>query len=291
MNSDEYRDQIRRQVEQALADEQHEEGALLSVAPASPRDPHDLLGIVEDSSEKPEMRRKALQALQALSFNVPLFAKIRPALIATLRKVIEDPDPELREMAIEGLAQDKDEYVQRRLLAGLKREEEPLVEDENAIQFLAYDIHAEHFPILRTLAKESSEPSTRREAVKVLAADTESADLLYEIYDDKGEDDEVRNASAGALLAVDPVRFEERAKQAVVDDSDAEAVRAASLTALTYFANPTAITSDTDFVKQVSRVETAVPELMSVGAEHAKGAEETGQLEKAVSLFQSRYGQ
>ena len=101
----------------------------------------------------------------------------------------------------------------------------------------------------------------------------------------------MRRASASSLLSVDPLRFEEQAKQAVVDDSNSEAVRAASLTALTYFANPTAIASDKEFVERLAKVETRVPEMMAFG-DRTKAPEspEQGALAKAVRLFQSRFG-
>ena len=282
MNREEYREQIRREIEEERAGAS-DEASLLSAAPEDPRNADQLLEVLGDPSRGADARRAALQALQQLSFHTPLFARIRPAYIATLRKVIEDPDQRLREMAIEALAQEKDEYVQRRLVDGLERREEPLVPDEKAIQFLGYDIHAQHFPVIRRLARESADAATRREAVKLLSSDTQSADLLAGIYDDKNEDDDVRRASVSALMSVDPLKFEERAKQVVVDDSDAESVRAASLTALTYFANPTALASDTDFVDRVASVGAGAPELLGLGTEGE------GDLAKAVRLFRAKY--
>lgn len=290
MNSEEYREQIRRRVEQELAEDQNESVAAESLD--QPDGPEELLQVLGDAKRTAEERRAALQALQQLSFDPASFAPIRPAFIETLRKIIEDPDERLREMALEILAQERDEYAQRRLLAGLRGDEKRLISDDRAIQFLGYDIHAEHYPILRRLAQESDNPVTRREAVKALSSDTESADLLLDIYGNKSEDDDVRRASASALLSVDPVRFEERAKEAVVDDSDAESVRAASLTALTYYAN-SAIASDHSFVERVAKVETRTPELAGMGEESAAATSdeiEEGALAKAVRLFQSRYG-
>jgi HEAT repeat protein len=284
MNSDEYREQLRKQIEEELARKQEAaEGAALSAAPPEPPSGEDLVRILGDSNESAEVRRAALHALQQLTFKVPTFAKIRPAFIETLRKVIDDSDAKLRGEAVEALAQEKDEYVQRRLLEGLKHDGKKLVDDQKAIQFLSYDVHAEHFPILRKLAQDSPDAGTRREAVQALAADPHSANLLYDIYDDKREDEEVRSASGSALMNVAPERFEERAKQAVVDESDAESVRAASLTALTYFA-PEAI--DKGFVEQVKNVEAAMaPPEGVLGA----ATEEAGPLAKALQQFRSRY--
>lgn len=285
MNNEEYREQLRRQIEEELA----QQPALAAAAASdAPPDPEPYLQILGDANRSAEERRAALVTLQQLSFNVPLLAEFRPAFIETLRAIIDDPDERLRDMALESLAQEKDEYAQRRLLAGLRRDEEPLVSDKTAIQFLSYDIHAEHFPILRRLARESPDAATRREAVHALAADTESADLLLAIYADKNEDDEVRSASGSALLAVDPLRFEERAKETVIDDSDAESVRAASLTALTYYGNPSALAEDADFMGRVAQVDTRGPALSAAAAAGAES--DDGTLAKAVRMFQSRYG-
>ena len=287
MNSDEYREQIRKEVEEELARQKDSsEAALASAAPELT--PQDQLRILGDKTESASARRGALQALQQLAFKVPQFAEIRPAFIEVLRTVIDDPDAQLREQAIEALAQEKDEYVQRRLLEGLRHEGKKLVDDQKAIQFLGYDVHAEHYPILRKLAQDSPDAGTRREAVQALAADPQSANLLYDIYDNKTEDEDVRNSSASALMNVAPEKFEERAKQAVVDESDSENVRAASLTALTYF-SPEAIEKDKDFVEQVKNVEAAMapPD----AALSAAGDEEASPLAKAVRKFRSRYDQ
>jgi HEAT repeat protein len=285
MNSEEYREQIRKEVEEELARQKDSSEAALASAAPEPT-PQDLVQTLADKSESASARRAALQALQQLAFKVPQFAAIRPAFIEALRTVIDDPDTHLREQAVETLAQEKDEYVQRRLLEGLEHKEKKLVDDQKAIQFLGYDVHAEHYPILRKLAKDSPDAGTRREAVQALAADPQSSNLLYDIYDNKSEDDEVRSASASALMSVAPEKFEERAKQAVVDESDAENVRAASLTALTYF-SPEAIEKDKGFVEQVKGVEAAMapPD----AALSAASDEDASPLAKAVRKFRARY--
>ena len=77
----------------------------------------------------------------------------------------------------------------------------------------------------------------------------------------------------------------------MLDDSDTESVRAASLTALTHFGNPTELAEDTDFARQVERMEVRVPMLESAGFGGAgDAAPEEGALKKAVSVFQSRHG-
>ena len=248
-------------------------------------DINQLLATVSNPAGDRTTRLAALQALQELSFTSKLLRQMNAQLIATLRGVIDDPDPEIRETAMEMLAQKKDEVVQRRLRDGLERREPPLVDDAQAIQLLGYDIHAGFFPVLRRLARESSDPATRLEAVKLLAADPDSADLLLAVFDDKREDDDVRRASGSALMSVARERFERRAKEAVLDESETEQVRAASLTALTHLADAD-LASDTDFLARVSNVGAAPP---SGGFEESVSPPE-GDLAKAVRAFKERHG-
>lgn len=246
----------------------------------------ELFALVSDRNADLTLRRAALQALAQLAFNRVTLGERNVQLIATLRGLIDDPDPELRETAIEILAQRKDELVQRRLLDGLERREPPLVADSQAIVFLSYDIHGAFFPTMRRLAKESPDPDTRREAVRFLAADTGAADLLLEIFDDRGEDDEIRRASGSALLSVAPQTFEQRAKEAVLDESETEQVRAASLTSLTHFANADEVAGDSGFVAAVSNV--AAPSEPAVFEESVSPRE--GDFAKALRMFKERHG-
>lgn len=250
-----------------------------------------LLAIVADAARDSKIRQAAFKGLQQLSFSSVLFRRMNAQFIATLRTLMDDPDPVLRELAVERLAQEKDAIVQQRLLDGLERREEPLVDDVEAIQLLGYDIHGAFFPVMRRLAKESPDPAVRTEAVNVLAADTASADLLLEIFDDKTENDDVRRASASALMSVARDRFEPRAKEAVLDDSDTEAVRASSLTALTHSPNRDGVARDSEFVARLSNVAPSAgtfEESMTLEAPRMEPAE--GDLAKAIRIFKERHG-
>lgn len=254
-----------------------------------------LLAIVADTGRDSKVRQAAFKGLQQLSFSSALFRRMNAQFIAALRTLMDDPDPVLRELAVERLAQEKDPLVQQRLLDGLERREEPLVDDVEAIQLLGYDIHGAFFPVMRRLAKESPDAAVRTEAVNVLAADTASADLLLEIFGDKNEHDDVRRASASALMSVDRNRFEPRAKEAVLDDSDTEAVRASSLSALTHSPNREGVASDSEFVARLENVAPSAPapaptfeESLALEAPRMGPAE--GDLAKAIRIFKERNG-
>ena len=110
-----------------------------------------VLALLSDVSEPREVRWSALRVLQVLSFSSLIFVSKRPEYLATLRSIIDDKDTKLRQQAIEILAKEKDEYVQRRLIDGLEHRTKALIGPAKAIQLLGYDIHAEHYPMLRQM--------------------------------------------------------------------------------------------------------------------------------------------
>jgi HEAT repeat protein len=131
---------------------------------------HDLIDfaidLLRDRTESAVVRLAALRVLQMSSFRVVVFDPKRPEYLDALRTVIDDRNASLREQALEILAQERDEYAQRRLLEGLEDPSQALVPPERAIQMLGYDIHAEHYPILREMVSNPPSPEAKREAVR-----------------------------------------------------------------------------------------------------------------------------
>lgn len=194
-----------------------------------------VIGIVRERVEPAPVRRAALAALRTISFRVAIFAAMRPAYLDALRAIVDDPDPELRLQAIETLAQEKDAYVQRRLVQGLRGHAEMLVSAEHAVEFLGYDVHAEHFPILRQLARESTIPAVKERAIQLLGSDPSSGPLLQTLFADKTQAVEVRTASAAALHALSPRHFAPIAARIAVDRDEDDRLRTASVSALDHF--------------------------------------------------------
>jgi hypothetical protein len=215
--------------------------ALHALAPSQRNDEQFLQTLFElagNPAESPELRSGVLRILRQLRFSSVLLNENRARYIETLRPLVDDGDPTLRQDALEMLAQEKDEYVQRRLLESLTSGTPLATTMEKTVQLLGYDIHAEHYPVLRRIATEAQGADTRREAVRLLASDPQSADLLKQIFRDRNEDQQVRRASANGYLSLDPQGFEQEAKAVVFDQGEDENVRAASLSALTHFAHP-----------------------------------------------------
>ncbi len=128
--------------------------------------------------------------------------------IATLRKVADDPDPELRQRVLGILAREKDGFAQKKLLEGLKNPDKALVPPEKALQLLSYDVHAEAYSAARAIVSKPPNDDARREALRLLAADATSAPLFEKLLRDKNELREIRQISASALHALKPEKLQ-----------------------------------------------------------------------------------
>lgn len=218
-----------------------------------------LLEVLRDTARPANVRMAVLDVLQQISFRMAAFPAKRPDYLAALRSIIDDPDAQLRQRAIGILAREKDEYVQRRLIDDLEGRSEALVPTEKAIQYLGYDIHAEYFPLLRRIVEHPPTPAARTEAVRLLAADPSSTDLLLTILSDKGENRDVRRISAIGLQSASPGQFEEQARRIVLDDDEDDQLQAMSITALTHFANPEALSRDDELTGRIQQLRTESP--------------------------------
>jgi len=218
-----------------------------------------VIRLLRDSAEPAELRLAALRVLQQSNFSGPAFNPKRPEYLAALRTLIDDQVASLRNRALAILAQNKDEYAQRRLLEGLGDSSKALVPPGKAVQLLGYDIHAEHYPILREIVQNPPSPEAKEEAVRLLAADPTSKELLTERLQDKGEARGVRIASAAALQSLAPAEFEEQAKQIVLDDEEYDDLRATAINGLSLFADQEALDQDTELTGRVEQLSEASP--------------------------------
>jgi HEAT repeat protein len=178
-----------------------------------------LTDILAEPSQPESVREAALRVLQINSFSSPTMLAHRPRYLRTLRGLIDDPSSSIRDSAIEVLAMNQDEYLQRRLIEGLEDPERRITEPEKAVQLLSYDLHAEHFPVLRRLAQDPPNQKTRMEALRNLGADAASADLLRGALANDSEDPEVRHLCAVALQRIDPTGFEAEADRIIGEES------------------------------------------------------------------------
>jgi len=225
-----------------------------------------ILNTLRDEKEPIKVRLAALQSLQAASFSAVTYPSWRSDYIATLRTVAEDPDPEMRQRALGILAREKDGFAQKKLLEGLQNPDKALLTPEKALQLLSYDVHSEAYTVARKIANDPPNPTARREALRLLAADAGSAPVFERVLRDKSESPEIRQISAAALQALKPERLQLYAREAVLDPSEHDDMRATSLTALTQFGNAETIASDKALLKRVDKLSGEAPTKVKQGA-------------------------
>jgi len=232
------------------------------------------LNVLRDRNQPIKVRLAALQSLQAASFSVILFEPHREDYLATLREIVDDPDAELRQRVLGILMREKDGYAQKRLLDGLQDSSKALVPPEKALQLLSYDVHADAYPVAREILKQPPNSDAKREALRLLAADASSAPMFEKLMRDKDEDREIRQISAAALQAVKPKRFQEQAREVLLDKKEFDDIQATALTALTQFGDEKAVTKDEKLMKRVDEL----------------GKGKSARVKKPAKQFLSRYG-
>jgi len=232
------------------------------------------LDVLRDREQPIKVRLAALQSLQAASFSVIEFEPYREDYLATLREIVDDPDEELRQRVLGILSRENDGYTQKRLLEGLQDPGKALVAPEKALQLLSYDVHAEAYPVAREILDQPPNPEAKREALRLLAADANSAPIFEKLMRDKDEDREIRQISAAALQAVKPKRFQEQARELLLDDKEYDEMQATALTARTQLSDEKAVAKDEKLLKQVDKL----------------GRGKSAKIKKPAKFFLRRYG-
>jgi len=234
----------------------------------------ELLRILRDQDEHRKVRLAALASIQAASFSVIAFESCRGDYVAALREVASDPDAELRQRALGLLARDKDGYAQKKLLEGLEDPSKALVPTEKALQLLGHDVHTEAYKIARRIVAKPPSEVAKREALRLLAADSTAKPMFEKILRDKSEAPEYRRISASALHAMAPDTLQKHARAIVLDASDSDEVQAASLTAIEQFGDRSAVSEDKELKKRVGRIQAAA----------------SGKVKQTARRFLTKYG-
>lgn len=193
-----------------------------------------LIELVGDPDEDVEVRRAASSMVQALSFKTVEFRSYASDYHAALRAAATDENLDLRSAALDILSLNRDPYAQQLLLEGLKTPSKAQVKPIQAVRMLGYDVHAEHYPVLREIVEKSKQPTLRREALRLLAADSSSRELMQSILTDKQEDKNTRATAAVALQSLAPKEFAEAAQAIVLDDDETSDIRATVISAIAH---------------------------------------------------------
>ncbi|GGH72529.1 HEAT repeat protein [Filimonas zeae] len=213
----------------------------------------NILAVLNDETAPAELRKSVLTALQTLDFSSNAMIAKRSDFKVVLRKLLDDDDPELKAMSAEKLALQKDEYVQRRLLKGLQEKDESLVSAAKAIQLLAYDAHANYYPVVRSiLSNEATDSITKVEAIHALAFDQESKPLLQNLMQNKTQLKQIRVSSATAMELGHVNDFIAAAKRIVLDEDDYDDIRIACLSSLAHQPDKDEVFNDDQFVQKIS---------------------------------------
>lgn len=191
-----------------------------------------LIDLLADANDSPVVRLAVLGVLAELSFSVGTFQAHQPAYRDALRAAATDGNRKLRERVLEILALQNDEYAQRLIVDGLQDPTKALLSTRRAVQYLGYDVHAEHNDLLRDLVEQSDDKKVRHTALRLLSADGDAKDLFLRIVQDKDEDAEARTIGAVALQSLAPNEFASTAQGIVLDEDDDDDVRASVLTVL-----------------------------------------------------------
>jgi hypothetical protein len=209
------------------------------------------LKILLDQSAPVPTRLSALASLQAASFEIMAFENSHSEYVAALRHVASDPDPEIRQRALGMLARNQDPFAQKLLIEGLKQPTKALIPTEKALQLLSYDLHSEAYPLARSIAKGSSNVLARREALRLLASDTDSIPEFEKILLNKKESVELRQIAAVALNSLQPRIMQKHARKIVLDKSEDNQVQTFCLTALTHFGEAATLEQDVELQSRV----------------------------------------
>ena len=222
-------------------------------SPENINDVRSLLKVLRDGSKPIDVRMAALQSLGAAAFSVADFDSVHADYIAALREVSTDSHEQLRRRALGILMRNKDGYAQKKLLDGLKDSAKALVPPEKALQLLSYDVHAGAYSAARSILKKPPNDEAKREALRLLAADTKSTPLFEKVLRDKKELRVNRQIAASALHSLDPAKLQARARKILLDKSDYSDIKATSLTALEQFGDDGSLAKDKTLLQSVNR--------------------------------------
>jgi HEAT repeat protein len=232
-----------------------------------------MLDLLRDTNASLPVRLAALGAIQAASFSALAFSARRPAYLAALRSVVDDPELEMRQRALGLLSREGDRKAQDVLLRGLKDPSKALVPPEKALQLIGYDPKAEAYPIARQILRQPPNEDAKREALRLLAADAKSANVFEKILLDRAEPTDVRQIAASALQTLAPDTLQEHARRIVLDTDENPEVQATSLTAITQFGKAEKLIGDDVLGKRVEKLQ----------------AEPSESVQQSAAQFMSKY--
>lgn len=190
------------------------------------------LKVAADKSEAVVVRTVAIRSLKEASFLGAAFGPYLDDFHSVLRDVAQDRSSTLRSIALRTLAVAKDSFAYDVLLKGLRREIEPLVPEEKAIQYLAYDEHSSAIETVRDMFADLGHRG-KENALRMMASDKGSESIMSKVMADKTEKSSLRRLGAAGLKALSPSVFKAQAEKIIQNDTDFDEIKAICVTALT----------------------------------------------------------
>jgi hypothetical protein len=191
-----------------------------------------VLKLIGDPKQPEELRLAALQNFRAATFAMRSTAEWRPTYLETLREIVRKERNAVADRALHTLAQEKDGWALEVLQSGLREPKEAKVSQLRAIQYLSAEDHGNHFDVLRGLARKNRSQKVRQEAIRGLASDPQSRDLLLEILQNRRESPAIRQAALLSLRIIDPDAYQQQAASIIEDEGESESLRAAYITTM-----------------------------------------------------------
>lgn len=223
--------------------------------------------VVLETDAAVSVRRAAINQLLMAQFANSTFPKWQKKFITALVKLMDDPKPELAELALGQLVKLKVPAAQTKLLEILQSPDAS-ISAAKALQLLRYDVHSDAYPIARDLAVNATDAPTRQAALRLLAADPEAAGLFEKVLKSKTEEPEVRRVCAAALHNLKPKAYQKFAQESVLDDTEDDAVRTQSLTALAMLGDSKSLASNEELTDKVMKLKATASSAVKKVARH-----------------------
>lgn len=205
-------------------------------------DPDDAPGIddvdtlidrAEDTSQSVKTRLAAIHQINQIAFDRRAFKDHNAAYDRALKTLRLDKSSRVRQAAFERLALSMDHETRQMLQDSLSGAGQTLVPDKLAATLLGMDDHASSRDVLRE-ATGHSDNGIREVALRGLAADASSGDLMERIALNGEEPIDIREAAILSLKIADPARFANMAQRLATNGDEDARLRATAVSSLAH---------------------------------------------------------
>jgi tyrosinase len=188
-----------------------------------------LLELIANENEPENLRKEAFFTLRKFEFFSSTLMSMRSDVTQTLRGMISDKNMEMRKQAIIALAQDRDVFIEERLIQGIENPAEALVSEDLAVYLLGLNPKVGNFSLFRKIVTNSSNNLSRANALFVLGQDPNSKELLISTFNNKKERFDIRTNSLMSLRNMDSEAFLHAAENLVSDPAEDDNLKMISI--------------------------------------------------------------